>query len=124
MPTADDSGYTRTMASITSPRRTRTRTESERMALALWKTIYKMYNDNVENRDPKDLDAALMQFDLRPGLGPKIGLRRKDRLNRAVNMGITIPSEAVWLIENVPDVGEFVYSERAPHYLANLQNMT
>ena len=92
------------------------------MAIALWKTIYRMYNDNVENRDPRDLDSGLMHFDLMPGAGPKIGLSRKDRLARAKMLGINVPEYVVWLIENVPEVGEFIYSERAPTYLSTLQN--
>lgn len=60
--------------------------------------------------------AALMDFDTCASLGPKIGLRRLDRLVRADALGIPVSSTARTLIESDKQIGEYVYTEFPPRY--------
>lgn len=80
-------------------------------------TQWKEVHENKENVAAcSKIQLALMAFDTCKKLGPKIGLRRLDRLARADALDIPVSPTARSLIESDGPIGQYVYSEVPPRY--------
>lgn len=99
---------------------TKALTSDEAIAFKMWKELYKKYESMKENFNMADADAALIYFDLNPRAGPKIGITRRDRLARHRLLNIDVPDYIASMIRDDDWVGDYVYSERPPHYMSRL----
>ena len=89
-------------------------TPDEAVAYTTWRVLNTKYENVKENFDFKEVDDALIYFDLNTKAGSKIGITRRDRLARHKSLGIFVTQNVVNMIEDVDWVGDYVYDERPP----------
>jgi len=82
--------------------------------------VYTKYESVKENFNLKEVNDALIYFDLSSKVGPNIGISRRDRLARHKSLSIFVPQNVVDMIEDVDWVGDYVYAERPPCYLSRM----
>lgn len=78
-------------------------------------TSFKPEPEEAQDQEYLEYTKTLKKFDLEPRYGPSIGLTRKERWNRAYQLGLKPPSEILSILEENPSLEGIGFLEAQIH---------